>query len=174
MECEKRSVWSCFDRTFCFVPCHSCFRIILRIPNMLKSCCCVLKKTTDRNMFSTGFPGPEKKSCCFHVVFMLFSCGFERWERPVLTITGIVCKLRICVRISHTKFIDFLPLKTKITRRHPNFTERKLYINCMNTSFLSFYPFSFLISICCYFRLPSLFIHILSYKQKISVYATAC
>jgi len=42
---------------------------------MLKSCCDVLKKTTDLNRFSTGFPGD-------HVEIMLFSCGFERWERP--------------------------------------------------------------------------------------------
>jgi len=28
VECEKRSVWSCFDRTFCFVPSISCCRII--------------------------------------------------------------------------------------------------------------------------------------------------
>ena len=58
------------------LPRHSCFRIILRIPNMLKSCCDVLKKTTDLNRFSTGFPGD-------HVEIMLFSCGFERWERPL-------------------------------------------------------------------------------------------
>ena len=58
VECEKRSVWSCFDRTFCFVPSISCFRIILRIPTLLFLRCCVLKKTTYRNRVSTWFPGP--------------------------------------------------------------------------------------------------------------------
>ena len=76
MECEKRSVWSCFDRTFCFVPRHSCFRIILRIPNMLKSCCCVLKKQQTATCFQQGFRVPNKK----HVEIMLFSTWFERRE----------------------------------------------------------------------------------------------
>ena len=69
VKCEKRSVWSCFDRKFWSVLCNSCFRIILRILTMLKSRCCVLKKQQTVTRFQHGFR-VLKKSFCFRVVLI--------------------------------------------------------------------------------------------------------
>jgi len=41
-----------------------------------------IEKTTYRNRVSTWFPELFPSLQKTSVVFVLFSCGFERWERP--------------------------------------------------------------------------------------------
>ena len=77
MECEKRSSLELFWSNILLFATPFLLSYNSTYPNpvekMLKTCCDVMKKTTDLNRFSTGFPGD-------HVENMLFSCGFERWE----------------------------------------------------------------------------------------------